>query len=194
MKVDMKKMFLMLLTCGMFTGVASARPADDLTSPAGVAVMKSGSTFKVFYKGANTAAVRISIYGDNRTLVFSEVVRNVESFVRPYNFSSLPEGNYTVEVNDGTSVKIEKLAYWKAKARFIHLNRIGETDKYILSVPNRGEDVLRIKIYNAAGDELYSQMEAISADFAKLYTLKGVSGKIFFEITDKTGTVRSITE
>jgi len=189
----MKKISLVLIACGLIAGVSYAGPIDEVKSPAGVAVMKTGSTFKVFYRGESSRTVRVSIYNSNRDLVFHETLKKVDSFVRPYNFSSLPEGDYTIEVADGSSCKVEKVSYRNKKVQRAVTVKLLEDGRYILSVPNKGFDILKIRILSSAGAELYRSTETITDDFAKIYRLDGISGKVSFEIQDKNGTVKALS-
>jgi hypothetical protein len=45
--------------------------------------------FTVMYKRPETGKVKLSIYNDHNKLVFAEVLSNVGSFIRPYNFNEL---------------------------------------------------------------------------------------------------------
>lgn len=111
----MKKILSVLVMLMVISSVAFARRMDNPVAAAGVAVMKNGSTFKLFYKGAQHSDVKVSIVDARDHVVFSEVIKKVEGFMRPYNFSNLPEGNYTIEVSDKSGRYIEKISYNKGK-------------------------------------------------------------------------------
>ena len=59
-------------------------------SPLGTSIIKKGALVKLFYRGEHSGKVKVTIYDENGTVVFKEVVENHEHFMRPYNFSSLP--------------------------------------------------------------------------------------------------------
>jgi hypothetical protein len=185
----MKKISLFLVMLLSVTTVVSANNVDDPRPVSGMAVMKTGSTFKVFYKAIKAGTVKVSILDAKHDEVFTETFHNIENFVRPYNFSSLQEGEYTIEVSNNDGKQIEHVTYRKGNLqRLAHLARVeGSSDKYILSLSNKGQDQISVKIYNESNTLLYSQLETISGDFAKIYCLNNVSGQLSFEITDKNG-------
>ena len=59
--------------------------------------------------------------------------------------------------------------------------------KYLLTVPNRGKDVLTVKIFNEAQSLVYRNRETVAGDFAKVYDLSELKGKVTFEVWDKKG-------
>jgi hypothetical protein len=185
----MKKISLILVMLVMIQSVVSANAIDHPSPTSGMAIMKIGSTVKVFYKGVKAGPVKIVILDENGKIVFTETFRKVENFIRPYNFSSLKEGNYTIELSDADGKQVEQVVYTKGGIqRLAHLARlVGATDKYILSLVNKGEDVIVVKVYDSSNAIIYNQQETISGDFAKIYNLKKVTGPVTFAITDKNG-------
>src|SRR5436190_16928107 len=117
----MKKLFPLLALLIMIGSVAMAAKSDNPKPTASVAVMKSGSTFKLFYKGVRTGNVKVTIYDSKNQAVFSETIKNLESFMRPYNFSSLDEGEYLIELKDQDGTQLEKISYHKG-----HVERLAK--------------------------------------------------------------------
>ena len=89
----MKKTLSVLVVLMVISSVVFARRADNPGAAAGMAVVKNGTTFKLYYKGTQQMDVKVSILDATNKIVFTEVLRKVEGFVRPYNFSNLPEGD-----------------------------------------------------------------------------------------------------
>jgi hypothetical protein len=81
--------------------------------------------------------------------------------------------------------KVEKLA------NVMHVT--GESNKYILSVANKGQDVLTIKIYGDKGILLYSKTENVDGDFAQVYNLDKYKGNVTFEVSDSKGVTKSLS-
>ena len=190
----MKNLVLILLVLISVAGTVDATALDDAKSPTGMAVMKSGSTFKVFYKGEKAGNVKVAIYNASGDLMFAESLKNIDNFVRPYNFSSLPEGDYTIELVDALGKHVEKVGYYRGKVeKYITVKPLnGAEKKFVLSVANKGEDVVSIRIYNSS-TIVYEKSEHISGNFAQVFTLSDVTGKVSFEITDKNGIVKTVT-
>lgn len=106
--------FLVLLA----VGTLHARNSDRPVPSSNAAIMKQGSTFKVFYKGSKPVNVKVSIFDADHKLVFTETIRKIDGFARPYNFSNLPEGNYSIEVSDGHLREQEIVAYTTVHKKF----------------------------------------------------------------------------
>src|SRR5688572_10299134 len=109
----MKKILMMVMVIMIASGAAIARRLEVAEISANASVVKSGSTFKLSYTRSELSSVKVSIYNDNHDLVFTETIRKISSFIRPYNFSDLPEGEYTIEVSDGTSSVTKTVTYKK---------------------------------------------------------------------------------
>ncbi|HEX6891636.1 MAG TPA: hypothetical protein VF141_13090, partial [Chryseolinea sp.] len=164
----MKKTLSVLVVLMVISSVAFARRLDNPGTSSSAAVVKIGSTFKLYYKGAEQADVKVSIRDRGNHVVFSETLKNVDGFVRPYNFSKLPEGEYTIQVSDKFGNQIEKITYKQERDEALaHLLKVaGSEAKYLLTVSNRGENGVTIKIYDGANNVIYNETEITSSDFA----------------------------
>jgi hypothetical protein len=189
----MKKFLMMLLSCAVLAGSVNAMPARK--SSTDLAVIKNGSVFKVVYQGGQTGTVKVKIFNASRTLVFTETLKNTDSFIRPYNFSSLAEGDYVIEVNDGRTKQVEKVSFTKGQIeRFMSIHALKESPgKLMLIVPNKGDDVFTVRIYDSSGTLLFKHTASASGDFAMVYNLKNLNPKGSFEVTDKRGVVQSLS-
>jgi hypothetical protein len=187
----MKKTLSILVALLVITSVTYARRADKPVRESGVAVMNSGSIIKLFYKGYQVTDVKVSIFDSHNNVVFSETLRKVDAFVRPYIFTGLKNGEYTIEVIDGNSLQVRKINYSKGKVtveRPFGLVRIaGDEHKFLLTIPNKGEETITIKIRNNAGELLYTGSEHLQGDFARIYNLQAGSDKVSFEVIDEKG-------
>jgi hypothetical protein len=186
---NMKKMSLIFLMLIAVSSVVSANGVEGPKPSSGVAVMKVGSTFKVFYKGVKMGNVKIAILNSQGKVVFSEILRKVDNFIRPYNFSLLGEGKYTIEVSDNEGKQIEEVVYKKGNIeKLARLARLDNSNKYVLSYSNKGNNAITVKIYDSAQNLIYTAQEEISGDFAKIYNVNHAQGRLTFEVTDKNGT------
>lgn len=188
------KLFTTLFVLAIATASVTAK-IDEPKSGTGVAVMKSGSTFKLFYKAERTNNVRVTIYDANGKAVFAETIRQVSNFMRPYNFSSLSEGDYTIEVVDENGKSIENVEYYNGRIkRFANVVKVsGSTDKFVLSIANQGNNEITVKIFNQGNNLIYKDIETISGDFAKVYKLDNVTGNITFEVSDQNGILKTFS-
>lgn len=192
----MKKILLVSMVLMVVSSTSFARRATDKPAPlTGVAIMNSGSVFKVFYKGTTPGDVKVSIVDAQDKVVFTETLRKVDAFVRPYNFEGLAEGKYTIEVIDAYSLQVKKVNYSKGNVeKLVGLVHIaGKDSKFLLTIPNKGTETFTVKIFNEHGELLYDGKEETQGDFAKVYNLQKATGKFTFEVTDKKGSIRTIS-
>jgi hypothetical protein len=190
----MKKTFSVLVVLMVVSSVVFARRLDKPGDSPSATVVKIGSTFKLYYKGPQQADVRVSIRDAGDHLLFSETIRKSDGFVRPYNFSNLPEGEYTFQITDQNGRQIEKISYTHEKREtFAHLLKVsGSEAKYLLTVSNQGAGGVTVKIYDDSNKVIYSKIEDASNDFAKIYNLQGIPGQFTFEVTDANGASTSL--
>ena len=191
----MKKFLILIILFTAIGGTVNAKKIDTPNLPIGMALVKSGSGFKLFYKGAKSGNVRVAIYNDRGVQIHQETLHKIESFMRPYNFSSLTEGDYMVEISGVEGKQIQKFSYRKNHSgKLMRLVKLpGSKTKYILSVANKGTDVLKIKIFDGSNTLIFEEDQAILGDFARIYDLGHVEGKFAFEVSDKIGNIKSLT-
>ena len=191
----MKKTLSILAAITIFSTALFANNIDNPNAATGMAIMKNGTTVKLFYKGTKQTDVKVSIYNAANTLVYSETIKNVDGFVRPYNFTNLEEGEYLIELLGENGRQVERVIYKLGKvqklANVMHVT--GEPNKYILTVANKGQDVLTIKIYGDKGVLLYSKTEEVNGDFAQVYNLDKYNGGLTFEVSDSKGVTKSLS-
>lgn len=166
-------------------------------SPLGTSVIKHGTLVKLFYRGEQTGKVTVTIYNKAGVVLFRETFRNTDQFMRPYNFSKLPPGEYSIEIMDGQGKRYEKVTHAvnSEKIRVAHLTRLSDREsKYMLSVPNKGHDEIQVKIYDGKNSIVYQGTETITGNFAKVYDLNTIEGSHTFQITDRTGRVNRLSK
>ncbi len=184
----MKKTLSFLAALMMISSLILA--ADSPGSKPGMAVVKNGTTFKLYYNGSQQMDVAISIRNADDQIVFREVLKHVDGFVRPYNFSHLSEGDYTIQIRDSNGLKVEKIRYEKntvdtKQARVLKL--AGSEHKYLLMISSKTPKAVNVRIMDESDNVIYSQHETITGNFAKVYNLNKHSGKGRFEISDADG-------
>jgi hypothetical protein len=184
---------LSLLAILLIGGITFAKAYDNPSTS--MAVLKNGSTFKLFYKGMKQSDVKVLILNEENQIVFSEKIKNTDGFARPYNFSNLPEGLYSIQIKDNAGVRTETVNYHtKREEKAVHLLRLEGTGRYVLSVPNKGKEDLSVTIFNDLNEVLYKSDEKISGDFARIYNLGNQTGNFRFVVTDGKGLTKSITK
>src|SRR5258708_31107171 len=146
------KSFFFALVLSVSSAIAFANSDESsMTVIAGQNV----SVFKVVYKSATAGRVEVTIINSNNEVVFTESFKKMNEFTRPYNFNSLPEGEYTIEVKDNFGKKIEKVNYSLGTVNsIIKVTKINnEKAKYMLTVANKGGNIINLSILNAVGEQ-----------------------------------------
>ena len=192
----MKKFLSILVVLAAVSGAVNANVIDNPKANTGLALMKSESGFKVFYKGSKAGTVRVTISNDKGQNIFSETLKNVESFMRPYNLSSIKEGDYMIEITSPDGKQIEKFSYAKNKVeKLMNLLHVKDSEgKFVLTVANKnGNDRLRVNIFDQNYNLVYTGSEEITGDFAKLYDLKSLGDNFTFEVTASNGVKQSLS-
>lgn len=191
MKKILSIFFVLLITGSTVYARRTESPAPSVN---GVGVMKTGSLVKVFYKASEVSDVKVTIYNSFDKVVYKEVIRKSDGFLRPYNFDGLPYGEYTIEVTDRNQRTIERVDYQQKEvknlAKLVKVS--GEGDKYLLMIPNKELNKLTIRIYNEDGDLLHVEEKETDTDFSGLYNLASLSDKFYFLISDEKGTTREV--
>jgi hypothetical protein len=186
---------LLVLTTGLLltiSGVAATVPDSEKPS---VAYVTNQNVVKVFYKAPTFDNVSVTIYDSENRKVFSETIRKISGFARPYNLSSLPVGSYTLKVSIG-SVEISKVEQVVvdlpkeklklAEETVAHLTSLKNSrGKYVLSVPYRRYDKLDVLIYNEAKQLIHRSNLKVAGETAIVLNLKGITGKYFLDVVTK---------
>ena len=185
-----KNVFLTALVA-MFVSVLAL--AKDPGNPKIVVVNQKSGVFKVIYDGAKTGSVTMRILNQNGTEVFSENLGTVNGFVRPVNFNGMTPGEYTIEVADNAGTQVQKVTYIKeASNNSIHIARLAESSKYLLAVANKGSEQINVRIFDGSNNLVHDENLTVSGNFGLVYNLKQIAGTPTFEVTDKTGNVKTI--
>lgn len=175
---------LLLIAIGYVSAIAA-----EPKSPMGISVIKNGALVKLFYRGEQSGKVKVTIFNDKGDIVFTETMQRMEQFMRPYNFKALPYGEYTIELVDESGKRFERVSHRSVDIkRTAHVTRLAGFDqKYMLAVPNKGKDKLKIRIYGHDDRIVFEEERAIEGDFAKVYNLEEIAGDHTFEIIDQDG-------
>jgi len=193
-KQNMKSKFTSLvIACVMmsFAAVAAMPASFSVTSA-------NANVFNISYKTAEVGNVRISIYDNGNELVFTEVLSNVASFVRPYNFSELTQGEYTIVVSNKNSTQAEKVNFTSNKINsIISVSEVANAEnKYALNVTNNGTEDVYVRIFGN-NTLLHEQSVQVTGSFGLIYNLSKVKSaakaSVTFEVSTASGKFEKIT-
>jgi hypothetical protein len=189
------KKILSLVVALIAIGQVSAKGIEP-KSPVGISVLKQGAVVKLFYRGEQSGKVKVTIFNERGDVIYREILANTDQFMRPYNFSSLPQGEYTIELKDEQGRRVLQVNHkFSQEKRTAHLTRLNDHEnKFMLAVPNEGPDDLQIRIMDENNAVLYQETEHIEGDFAKVYQFRHVTGPHVFEVSDKMGRVSRLVK
>jgi hypothetical protein len=184
----MKKMNVFVFVLAM-VGCAAAL-GNSKFSESKIAVLKNGNVFKVIYQGPMESTVKVTIVSPDDQEIFTEKIISDGAFIRPYNFSKLPEGDYKICIDDQNGRQEKTLCHTESsepehnhgstvadQELISHVVKIRNAkNKYLVSVLHRNEDAVKIQIYDQHQQLIHSEMQKLNNDFAKVYVLQNLEG------------------
>ena len=172
-----------------FTAVGKDEPALGLA----VVPVKGSEVFRVIYKSENPSKVKLSVYNAASEVVFTENMGSVGGFIRPLNFSGLAFGEYTIELTDASGKKSEKVSYGPAakSATHVHVAKLTQPDKFLLSVTNSAREIITVKIFDDANNLVHTSSKEVTGEYAQLFSVKDMQG-VTFEVSNSAGALRTI--
>jgi hypothetical protein len=193
----MKTKSLFFAALILVSAVASAAGKDE-PRRTGMAIVpvKGSEVFKVIYKGESAGKVKLNIYNSNAQLILTETFNGTDGFICPLNFAGLDAGVYTIELVDAAGKKAEKISFNTVKSsKHVHVSKLNNAaGKYLLSVmsTSTSSDEINVKIYDSKNNLVHSETKEVKGDFAQVYKLKEASGSYTFEVSDRTGKIKTI--
>ncbi|MFD1314513.1 hypothetical protein [Namhaeicola litoreus] len=168
MKTIIKNTFVLALMLS-----ATMIMARDIENPKNESIEKIAPVkFSNLKKGT-----LISIKDQNGIRIYKEEVKKDGNYAKSYNLSSLPEGNYKIEVEDKSMVKVIPLEITQSGVTVI-------TDlEYIIMKPvviakdnmvtvsklSFSKDNFTISIQNGSGDLIYSESISNQVSISKMF-------------------------
>lgn len=178
---------------------AGGLPKDSVQNAPNVTLVQSGDQVKLIYPGSKPVRLNVTIMDSQGNKLLAEKLAQPSGFLRPYDFSDLPDGKYTVQVNAANKVLKSKVMRLSEPAPILaHVTRLnGEGDRFVLAVPRQGLNSIAVKIYQ--GDMLLYQKEVDASNgFATVYDVKGLSPMqmqdLTFEVASADHATAAMTE
>lgn len=164
----MKKMVVVLLALFCTSTLLYAR--TDHTKGK-VAVLKNDALIKVCYESPSKSTVDVFIRDLEGRELFHEQI-NDSSFIRPYNFSKLPRGDYQLLIRDDAGEHVEKIMHYD-RAYIGHVVKLDDSgNKYLVTIPKMGNNEVSICVYDANDNLVFTEVADHHSDYAKVYNLK----------------------
>jgi hypothetical protein len=193
----MKKITLLLVGVLATSMTFAGNKNDDSKSASGMAVVHTNfSSYKLIYKSEEATDIKVEIFNSKNERIFSEIIKKSNGFARPYNFESLPEGEYSIRIDNGSNWLTETIEYRPSQIdKLAHVVSLKD-GKYLLSLVGQNEspEQFEVDIFNDKGEKLYSGTKSVSGNFAQLFNLKDMNGPFSFEITGKNGSSKTLVK
>jgi hypothetical protein len=165
---------------------------NETSSAVAVTNPNGNSVFNVYYKAEQKGLVKVSILNANSKVVFSESIRSKNGFVRPYNFSKLGTGAYTILIEDNQGVRKQEITYADGKIeKYINLVKLNEDGKYLVCVKSKSSDRINISVYDQFNKLIHSQDKTVNTDFVEVLNIKSIN-QFTIEISDSNGLLKSL--
>jgi hypothetical protein len=195
----MKKIVLLFVGV-LISSLTFARTGDEDTKGASefAVVKKAGSSYKLIYKSQEKEDVTVTILNEKNEIVYKEIVKRSNGFIRPYNLENLPSGSYAFKIDRKSSkgtevVRVESVDNENDTLKLSALIKVQE-GKYLLTAPAKNNEQLAIKISNERGEIIYNERVLTTGAFAQLYSLRNLTGIFSFEIEDDQGKVKTFVK
>lgn len=197
----MIKATTMMVLIGMIctTVFAGGKDGEKVTRQASIKVVSAtdAETYNLVYQSETPGKVKVDIINERGKLVLRDRIFNKNGFSRPYNFTELPAGIYTLKVSNGDQFLTETFDY---KPRIVNQNleisaaRVGDNQNKIkLTVKGIRNDRIKVNIYNrfnrlVAEDEIEAQR-----CFSRIYDLcRYGCDRFTFEVVDKNNEINTV--
>lgn len=165
---------------------ASSSALLEITPTINIVRKDTTSVYLVNYIGSKASKVSITIKDETQNIILFKSYRDIKDFSLPVNFSSVAEGNYSIQIDNGVEKLTKTLSYTKDIApTYSRVENLGD-GRYLLTSSHAGKEKITVRVYNEAGAKVFEE-EIVRGDFSMLFNLKNVTGQPYFEVLEKTG-------
>ncbi len=187
----MKKISVIMMSVLLCTQVFANGTDEPTGSSVAVTNSFGSSIYKLYYKADKSDDVMVSILDASGKIIISDKIKGTDGFVRPYNFSTRPEGEYTIEIKNSKGKHVEKVKHQAGKIeKAVHVLKLAGNGKYLLTVASKSADKINVNIYNGSNELIHTQERLVSNEFAEVINMKSISD-FTIEISDSKGLVKS---
>lgn len=184
------KLTTLAIVLGFLT--VQANPNEETQKRVSV-VAKGDNVYRLIYKGDSECNVRVAIYNSRHQLVYIERLRLDQGFIRPYNFTGLEYGQYTIEVKDALGTKVEQVNHQPTPKSLVNIIQLKENRKYIFTAKAEAKEYITLNIYDGINRLVYNESQWIQGDYGKVFNLSKLGGDCTFEILHENGEIERIS-
>lgn len=148
--------------------------------------------YNLLFESAEDKTVNVRVLDANHKLLSNKRITKTDGFLQPIDFSSLPTGNYFIEITgEGTSLK-ESVQHQVTtiEADDIRVTTVNNAKKVAFATALTESAPLNLYFYDEAGAVVYRETVEASELNRKLYDLTSIEGKsVSVSIAHKGNTI-----
>lgn len=190
----MKKTFSIFVMLTIVSSVALAGGIDNPKASSKMAIMqKDADHIHLFYKSNKAETIEVSIYDAENKLLFTEIIRKSDGFIRPYDLSAMKKGEYTVVVSDGVEKFVEKITTSDRKEALLsNVITMKKEGSFLLTVADEKAQRFTVTITDQNDKVLHEETENLNKQYSKIYNFHGKVEGLKFLVTTNLGVSRLI--
>jgi len=176
----MKKFFKIGLIAALSFTVSIAQANDNEFS----LKVKNEKQKSISFLMRNNKEFSFSVFSENNDLLFDQKFKGTAGLTKTYDLNALPEGNYTLKVESGTTVAeyAVKIAYDKAQILTSKITEVIKPkitkvkDLITLDYQVKDNMPIEVAVFNERNDELYSQIFKDKSKLIKKFNIGKADG------------------
>jgi hypothetical protein len=181
------------------SGAVMAGGSDDASSSSEPVItlvpQQSESIYKLIYVSDKKVPVKVTLINNQGQKLQIDRIVNEKGFMRPYNLSNLPTGEYQLEVNDGGSIITKTLQLGILSSRqkngSLSVNTTKDEQRVKLTVLGVEDKPVYIKVYDRFNRLVMEDVVDVRKNFSKTYDFSKMSLDGFtFEVANEKAIVR----
>lgn len=146
--------------------------------------------YKLVYPVHTAGTVYIRIYDQEGQQVFSDRIKNKNGFMRPYDFSKLPDGNYKFMIqSNGGKIITEIIHKLHRNDLNISVGDAGEKGAYQLVVRGVKKDPVYVSIYDKKDELVYEDVVKVGKNFSRIYSFPDKAEDLTFVVTQNNTSI-----
>ncbi len=179
---------IMVLLTVLSTTTFATEVEKKKTSNSNIEVIHNqGDLFKLVYHSTAKEDVTVKIVNQKGTVIYKEKIKNIEGFMRPYNFSNLAAGTYNFVVEDANGTMNDVVEFGAKTATnnapYIKLDQMkSQNDLYRLTVVNYQSAKVVVNIVDRNSKVLYHAVNQTDGNYSVLYNLKNATEATAIEV------------
>jgi hypothetical protein len=184
-----KNLTMAVLVTALSTGMVVAQDLSEVfesdNGRTNVRLEESSyAKYKLIYPVRNAGIVYVKIYDQQGQQVFSDRIRNKNGFMKPYDFSNMPDGNYKFMIkSDGGKIITDVVHKLHEDDLNIALGDTGEKDAYRLVVTGVKKDPVYVNIYDYKDQLVFEDIVKVGKNFSRVYSFPENAKDLTFVVT-----------